>query len=48
MKKGRSGQLLLCPKSSDDLCRIVFEETTTIGLRRYTARRTALERSWFR
>jgi uncharacterized protein (DUF111 family) len=28
----------------EDLCRIVFEETTTIGLRRHTARRTALER----
>jgi uncharacterized protein (TIGR00299 family) protein len=47
MKKGRSGQLLqvLAPINRvDDLCRIVFEETTTIGLRRYTARRTALER----
>jgi uncharacterized protein (DUF111 family) len=47
MKKGRSGHLLqvLAPVDREDsLSHIIFQETTTIGLRRYTARRTALER----
>jgi len=47
MKKGRPGHLLqvLAPLDhAEDLSRIVFEETTTIGLRRHNARRVALER----
>ena len=47
MKKGRSGQLIqvLAPLNRIDvLRRVLFEETTTIGVRSYTARRVALER----
>jgi pyridinium-3,5-bisthiocarboxylic acid mononucleotide nickel chelatase len=47
MKKGRPGQLLqvLSPVNrSDVLSRIIFRETTTIGIRSYRARRQALER----
>jgi uncharacterized protein (TIGR00299 family) protein len=47
MKKGRAGQRLqiLAPVDRVDLLsRIVFEETTTIGLRRYRANRSVLER----
>ncbi|HEX4996838.1 MAG TPA: nickel pincer cofactor biosynthesis protein LarC [Terriglobia bacterium] len=47
MKKGRTGQRLevLAPLDrSDALCRVVFEETTTIGLRRHRTTRSVLER----
>ena len=47
MKKGRPGNLLqvLAPAdAADALSRIIFRETTTIGLRRYTADRTILDR----
>jgi uncharacterized protein (TIGR00299 family) protein len=47
MKKGRSGHLLqvLAPINRwEVLNKLVFEETTTIGIRRYTAKRAALER----
>jgi uncharacterized protein (TIGR00299 family) protein len=47
MKKGRPGHLLqvLAPQNLwEALRRIVFEETTTIGVRHYEARRSALER----
>lgn len=49
MKKGRPGHLLqvLSPFDRVDvLSRIIFQETTTIGLRRYTADRTTLEREF--
>jgi uncharacterized protein (TIGR00299 family) protein len=48
MKKGRSGQRLqvLAPLDrTDALCRIVFEETTTIGVRRHRVSRSVLERA---
>jgi len=48
MKKGRPGHLLqvLAPVASvDALSRILFQETTTIGLRRYAAHRTVLDRT---
>lgn len=47
MKKGRPGHLLqvLSPRNRwETLRRIVFEETTTIGVRHYEAQRSALER----
>ena len=47
MKKGRPGHLLqvLAPVDrSDELSHIIFEETTTIGVRQHTATRTMLER----
>ena len=47
MKKGRPGHLLqvLAPVDrSDALSQIIFEETTTIGIRRHSATRTVLER----
>ena len=47
MKKGRPGHLLqvLAPVDGvDGLSRIIFQETTTIGIRRYAAERTTLER----
>jgi uncharacterized protein (TIGR00299 family) protein len=47
MKKGRSGrrvQVLAPLDHADALCRILFLETTTIGLRRHRARRSVLER----
>ena len=47
MKKGRSGHLLqvLAPSNNwESLRQIVFEETTTLGLRYHTAKRSALER----
>jgi len=47
MKKGRSGHLLqvLAPINRwEALSRMIFEETTTIGLRRHVAKRAALER----
>ncbi len=48
MKKNRPGLLLtlVCrPEQADALCRLVFEQTTTIGVRFYQARRRTLERS---
>jgi uncharacterized protein (TIGR00299 family) protein len=47
MKKGRTGQRLqiLAPIDRvEALCHIVFEETTTIGVRRHRASRSVLER----
>lgn len=48
MKKNRPGLVLtvLCPpERADGLCRLIFEQTTTIGLRLYEARRRVLERT---
>jgi pyridinium-3,5-bisthiocarboxylic acid mononucleotide nickel chelatase len=47
MKKGRPGQLLqvLSPSGSEEsLSRVIFEETTTIGVRQYPVHRTTLDR----
>jgi hypothetical protein len=47
MKKNRPGLLLsiLCPpERSDALAQLLFEQTTTIGVRIYEARRKVLER----
>jgi len=47
MKKGRPGLLvsvLAEPEKSDELAELLFNETTTIGLRIYEARRKVLER----
>jgi pyridinium-3,5-bisthiocarboxylic acid mononucleotide nickel chelatase len=47
MKKGRPGhllQVLAPPDRTGALSRIIFEETTTIGVRRQTAQRTILDR----
>jgi len=47
MKKGRSGFILqvLSPLNRCDvLSRLIFQETTSIGLRQYAAKRSALER----
>jgi pyridinium-3,5-bisthiocarboxylic acid mononucleotide nickel chelatase len=47
MKKNRPGLLvsILCsPERSDDLAELLFEQTTTIGVRIYEARRQVLER----
>ncbi len=47
MKKGRPGCMLqvLSPMNrAEVLSRVIFEETTTIGLRQYAAKRIALER----
>lgn len=49
MKKSRSGQLLqvLSPAGAvDRLTRVIFDETTTIGIRRYAAERTTLDREF--
>jgi uncharacterized protein (TIGR00299 family) protein len=49
MKKNRPGLLVtvLCaPESSDALAELLFEQTTTIGLRIYEARRKVLEREF--
>ena len=49
MKKSRPGQLLqvLAPSGAvDALSRLIFEETTTIGLRKYPVDRTTLEREF--
>ena len=47
MKKGRPGQLLQVLAGSDAvdaLSRMIFQETTTIGVRRYRVDRTTLDR----
>jgi uncharacterized protein (TIGR00299 family) protein len=47
MKKGRPGFMLqvLSPMNRCDiLCSLIFQETTSIGLRQYAAKRSALER----
>jgi uncharacterized protein (DUF111 family) len=47
MKKGRSGfvlQVLSPMNRSEILSRLIFEETTSIGLRQYVAKRVSLER----
>jgi uncharacterized protein (TIGR00299 family) protein len=49
MKKGRPGQLLQVLAASDavdTLSRIMFQETTTIGIRKYRVDRTALDREF--
>jgi pyridinium-3,5-bisthiocarboxylic acid mononucleotide nickel chelatase len=49
MKKGRPGTLLtlLCkPDRAKELMDLVFAETTTFGLRSYTAQRRILPREW--
>jgi uncharacterized protein (TIGR00299 family) protein len=49
MKKGRPGTLLtlLCkPDRAKELMDLVFVETTTFGLRTYTAQRRVLPREW--
>ena len=49
MKKGRPGHLLqvLAPaEAADGLSRIIFQETTTIGIRRHTVDRTTLAREF--
>jgi len=52
MKKGRPGHLLqvLAPfgdkTGAENLSRIIFQETTTIGIRRYAADRTILDREF--
>jgi hypothetical protein len=47
MKKGRSGfilQVLSPTNRCDVLSRLIFQETTSIGVRQYAAKRSALER----
>ena len=47
MKKGRPAVKLnaLCsPKNTEKLCKIIFEETTTLGIRIYEVRKKKLER----
>lgn len=49
MKKSRPGQLLQVlspPDLVDRLTRLIFQETTTIGIRRYAVDRTVLEREF--
>jgi pyridinium-3,5-bisthiocarboxylic acid mononucleotide nickel chelatase len=49
MKKGRPGTLLRViarPEDREQLARIVFAETSTLGLRMYAAERRVLPRSW--
>src|SRR5262245_24962620 len=49
MKKGRSGQLLqvLAPSDAvETLSRVIFQETTTIGVRKYPVDRTTLDREF--
>jgi pyridinium-3,5-bisthiocarboxylic acid mononucleotide nickel chelatase len=49
MKKGRAGHLLqvIAPvDAAQALSRIIFQETTTIGVRRYPVNRTILEREF--
>jgi len=47
MKKNRPGlevSILCLPERSDELVQLLFDETTTIGLRIYEARRKVLDR----
>ena len=49
MKKGRPGHLLqvLAPReNSEALSKIIFRETTTIGIRRHPVDRTTLQRQF--
>jgi len=49
MKKNRPGMLvtMLCkPADSERLTKLLFEETTTLGVRSYTAQRRVLPREW--
>jgi len=49
MKKARPGhllQVLAPPDAVDRLTRIIFQETTTIGIRRYPVERTTLDREF--
>jgi uncharacterized protein (TIGR00299 family) protein len=49
MKKGRAGALLtvLCkPGDADRLCKLIFAETTTLGVRRREEQRQTLSRRW--
>lgn len=49
MKKGRPAVMVTVlaePASADKLERVLFEETPTFGVRRYTARRRKLHRQW--
>ena len=48
MKKNRPGlqiTVLTTPEKADDMAQLLFEQTTTIGLRIYEARRKVLERA---
>lgn len=49
MKKGRPGTLLrviATPESQEELARLIFAETSTFGLRMWTAERRVQSRSW--
>jgi len=49
MKKGRPGhllQVLASADASEKISRIIFQETTTIGIRRHTVERSTLEREF--
>jgi uncharacterized protein (DUF111 family) len=49
MKKGRPGVLLrviAAPEKQEELAGMVFAETSTLGLRIYTAERRVQEREW--
>jgi len=49
MKKARPGhllQVLAPPDAVDRLTRIIFQETTTIGIRRYPVERSTLDREF--
>jgi pyridinium-3,5-bisthiocarboxylic acid mononucleotide nickel chelatase len=49
MKKNRPGTLLTVlakPEHADELTKIVFSETSTLGVRRREERRQALAREW--
>ena len=49
MKKNRPGwtlTVLAAPDASAALAAVIFEETTTIGIREHAARRQVLERAW--
>ena len=49
MKKDRPGfmiSVLAKPEDREDLCEMLFAETTTLGVRMYAAERRVLERAW--
>jgi uncharacterized protein (DUF111 family) len=49
MKKGRPGvilQIVSTPESREDLARLLFRETTTLGVRFYDAERRVQPREW--